>query len=79
MSSTASHAAAAIIAIESRSCGRFCISETKPLPSSPSRFSLGTTTSSKNSSEVSCACIPTLCEVAAALEARHARARRRAG
>ena len=33
---------------------------------------MGTTTLSKNSSEVSCACMPDLVEVAAALEARHA-------
>ena len=35
------------------------MSATNPPPSSPSRLAAGTTTSEKNSSEVSCACMPT--------------------
>ena len=54
-----SQAATAIAAIETRSCGRLFISEMKPEPSSPSRFSFGTCTLSKKSSAVSCALRPT--------------------
>ena len=53
-------AATAIAAIEIRSWGRFSISEMKPEPSAPSRFSLGTSTLSKNSSAVSWALSPIL-------------------
>ena len=50
--------ASAVTPIVTRSRGRFCISATKPPPSSPSRFAAGTRTSVKNSSEVSWACMP---------------------
>ena len=46
-------AAIDVIAIASRSCGSCCISEAKPAPSGPSRFSRGISTSARNSSEVS--------------------------
>ena len=46
--------------MEIRSWGRFSISETKPEPSAPSRFALGTSTLSKNSSAVSWALRPIL-------------------
>ncbi len=50
----------AAIAIDIRSCARLDTRYRKPLPSSPSRFSTGTCTSLKNSSAVSCACMPSL-------------------
>src|SRR3989442_450619 len=37
----------------SRSCGSSCMSDAKPVPSAPSRFSTGTSTPSKKSSDVS--------------------------
>ena len=43
-----------------RSCGRRCIIEMKPMPSWPRRFSTGTLTLSKKSSEVSDSSWPTL-------------------
>ena len=46
--------------IEMRSWGRFSISDTKPEPSAPRRFSFGTRTSVKDSSAVSWACSPIL-------------------
>ena len=46
--------------MEIRSWGRFSIRETKPEPSAPSRFALGTSTLSKNSSAVSWAFSPIL-------------------
>ncbi len=51
-------AATPVTAIDRRSCGSFVTSERKPEPSSPSRFATGTCTSVKNSSAVSCACMP---------------------
>ena len=58
-SNAARAAATAVTAIDSRSWGRLVTSETNPVPSSPSRLSTGTRTSSKNSSAVSWACMPT--------------------
>ena len=54
-------AATAATPIDSRSCGRFVTSWTKPWPSSPpSRFATGTFTSENDSSAVSWACWPSL-------------------
>lgn len=72
ISTIASHAAAAWQAMISRSCGRFIITEMKPLPSGPSRFSLGTWTSVKLSSAGVLGVQPDLVEVAAWPEALHA-------
>ena len=46
------------IACASRSCGSLVIISAKPWPSPPSMFAAGTRTSSKNSSDVSCAFMP---------------------
>ncbi len=51
-------AASAVTPIVTRSRGRFCIRATNPPPSVPSRLAAGTRTSVKNSSEVSCVCMP---------------------
>ena len=71
-SNTFSAAASAVAPIDTRSRGRFCMSATNPPPSSPSRFAAGTTTSEKNSSEVSCACMPTFARLRPRLEPGHA-------
>ena len=52
--------ATAVTAIERRSCGRLRISSDRPRPTSPITSSGGTTTSSKNSSAVSCPLRPIL-------------------
>ena len=52
--------ASAMTAIDIRSRGSRSIRCTKPPPRLPSRLAAGTATSSKNSSAVSCACMPIL-------------------
>ena len=59
-------------AIEIRSCGRLTISEMKPEPSSPSRFSFGTCDVVEEQLGGVLRLEADLLEVAAALEARHA-------
>ena len=58
-SSAARAAATPVTAIDRRSCGSLVTSDRKPAPSSPRRLATGTCTSVKNSSAVSCACMPT--------------------
>ncbi len=58
---TVSATVAERIACARRSCASLVIISSKPLPSSPSIAEAGTRTSSKKSSEVSCAFMPSLC------------------
>ena len=58
---TVSATVAERMACARRSCASLVIISSKPLPSSPSMADAGTRRSSKNSSEVSCAFMPTLC------------------
>ena len=52
--------ATAPTAMESRSCARLRMRYVNPIPGSPSTFAAGTSTSLKNSSAVSWACMPSL-------------------
>ena len=57
-SSAVRAAATPVTAIDRRSCGSLVTRDRNPEPSSPNRLATGTCTSVKNSSAVSCACMP---------------------
>ncbi len=59
-----------------RSCGNSCIRYWKPLPSSPKMFDVGRRTLSKNSSDVSCAFMPSFSRLRPRLKPARSRSTR---